>query len=472
MITKTFNMKSPLKHLVILISLITIILMIVSCGFNKKLNTIESTSVKNQEIKKNIELKQLNMMGASLLNGSNGEIFKDAFRSFEFQNQEIQLNINSSAEVYDSFYDENSKENFIAENVTSINPHWDIINIESDFNYISTYLNDNNWAKNTLVDFSQIPEFRANTKPEILNEQYKNEWGGIIPGPAIKGEYFCLYYNKTIAEEIGIKIKSKNMSLNDFTSYIYALSKFNDKNPQSKYKPFFETFNENKTSIFSMQLFASLFTDTENFLKEHFNENKLSKWFEVLLTLEDLSAYNLIDANNSSFNELFLDNNYLFYVASSSDYCKLDKSTSPYYLAELPGINSSIIYPLHYSVTWAVPKNAPNKEEAIKFLLHLNSSEIGEQWVNNTMCPTGINCNSTKSDFENNFQQDFSMYLSSKFKNHSYKTKNNNAYIFGSNLSNVNSYEIDVLSGKMTASEAQNKILNEIKLVQQLLSSK
>ena len=58
--------------------------------------------------------------------------------------------------------------------------------------------------------------------------------------------------------------------------------------------------------------------------------------------------------------------------------------------AEYPCFQKTSMYIGGYQIAWAVPKNAPHKDEAVKFLLAINSADIAERWVLYTKCPTGI----------------------------------------------------------------------------------
>ena len=53
---------------------------------------------------------------------------------------------------------------------------------------------------------------------------------GMITGPYIEGFYQPFFYNKTLTDKIGLKIKDRGMTFDDLLSYFKAVSDYNKKN--------------------------------------------------------------------------------------------------------------------------------------------------------------------------------------------------------------------------------------------------
>ena len=59
-------------------------------------------------------------------------------------------------------------------------------------------------------------------------------------------------------------------------------------------------------------------------------------------------------------------------------------------LAQVPGYGKQRFYAGGYTPVWAVMKNSPNRDEAIKLMKFWSRPEIAEKWVRYTKNPTGL----------------------------------------------------------------------------------
>lgn len=436
-----------------------------ACQFNNSKNYKQNTE--NRPLIRVIEKKQLNIIGHWLNQGTREKLLRDAVRTFEFHNQEIALNLSFPEDIYMDQINSSAEEDFIANVLISSKPDWDIIRLNGNYKRISELTNDTLWAKNSLVDFSQIPEFRNTANPEILTDEFKESWGGILPGPALEGQYWCLYYNKKLADKIGISIKDENITFEDFKSYLAAVEQYNIRNSNDYIIPISEAKDWGTSNMIGLQLYASLFDDKKSFVSTEYNQSKVDNWFKVLESLEELNKMNPFDKNQTniawnSMSEEMLNDKYLFFINGSWMY-NIWMQADPEkayncHPVQLPGLKQTNLYPMGYNVTWGVPKNSPNKQEAIDFLLYLNSSDIADQWVKATKSTTGIQGRMTDVNFGADQYEKFSRYINSTFENGGYNTRPNNSYLYGNNLSGLPDFGTEVLSGKMSADEAIQKI--------------
>ncbi|NJK95973.1 MAG: hypothetical protein HC905_14595 [Bacteroidales bacterium] len=77
-------------------------------------------------------------------------------RRFEFENQDIVLNLKFPAEAYPGVGDNE----FNLAEIQKTNSDWDIIRINNEVNGVSRLTGDRSWPVKYLVDFSQFEEFR------------------------------------------------------------------------------------------------------------------------------------------------------------------------------------------------------------------------------------------------------------------------------------------------------------------------
>lgn len=112
---------------------------------------------------------------------------------------------------------------------------------------------------------------------------------------------------------------------------------------------------------------------------------------------------------------------------------------------------------------WAVPKNAPHKEEAIKFLLSLNKPSFSEMWVRYTKCPTGVTGNLTDVKFGTDKVENFSSFIQETYGNHTYLQEDNYSKVLGMRNIKVPGYVHEVLTSKLTADEAMRKIRSQLR---------
>jgi ABC-type glycerol-3-phosphate transport system substrate-binding protein len=129
---------------------------------------------------------------------------------------------------------------------------------------------------------------------------------------------------------------------------------------------------------------------------------------------------------------------------------------------EMPVFKKTELYPSNYNVSWGVLKNAPHRDEAIKFLLAMNKPSTSEMWVRYTKSPSGIKGNLTGLSFGSDQFENFSSHIQNAYKQYSYKMVESSWLILGSTYSNSPNYYTDVMEGKLTAKEAIRMIRNNI----------
>ncbi len=414
----------------------------------------------------------INFIGHWLNEGDREMFTRNIARVYEFENQHIRVNLKFPEEVYYDHSDRTSNERYVAKVVSEGITDWDIIRVNHEFREVQTLLGDEDWAKNNLLDFSQLDEFRESTIPELLSNESLNEWNGIIPGPFIEGQYWALWTNQSVAEKIGIEVKQFGMTFDDFAGYLKALHEYKLKNPEDDIIPIYESHVWETTMAIAIMLYASELNDPEEFLLGEITPRRLEAWQKTLEAMEQIAAYQPLHPSwrKTAWNEthdMMLNGKCLFYVNGSWMYNIWkgidDEKIWDIIPCEFPAFNHPhTIYPAAYQIPWAIPKNAPNREEAEKFLLSMNTPAIAEMWSRYTKCPTGIKGNLASAALGGDQFEEFAHYVQNQFGNSRIRYHESATWILNDQHTETNIYYKEVIQGDMTAQEAMDKIYQRI----------
>lgn len=415
---------------------------------------------------------QLNVIGQWLNEGKRENLVREFVREYEFKNQHTSINLKFPEEVYYDRSDNYSDPKFIYKNITQSTSGWDIIRVNGDYSGVTAYCNDPDWPSKYLVDFSKIPGFMRNVSPQINIQKVKDKWNGIIPGPIIEGQYWALWVNTKLAREIGIEIKQYGMTYDDFLSYVKSANAYNQSN-NNKITILHDASDWSTLSALVLQLFGSAYNSGDIFSAPSYNKQKHEDWYKTLKALEELSKYNILSLESKTIswsesrfdllNErcLFYSNGSWMYNIWDAENPEVVKNCMP---CEYPTFNPVDFYPGAYEVMWAVPKNAPNKEEAIDFLTAMNNPTMADLWVRNTKCPTGIKGNVVGVSFGNDLFENFSSHIQSAYGSNLFYSRESGSTLFGADFEDFIINQKQVLLGEITADEAiqqLNKYIEE-----------
>jgi ABC-type glycerol-3-phosphate transport system substrate-binding protein len=449
--------------------LLPLLLFILSCS-NKRNNNDHGQNY-NKSIAKDSNVKTLNFIGHWMNEGRRAIFVRELANEFEFLNQDYKVNLVFPEQLYWNRDDPRCEAKYLEKVFKSDTSKWDIIRINNEYYTIADYLNDPDWAKKYLVDFSEIPEFRAHTNPDLLSQTNKDFWKGIIPGPFLEGYNWSLWYNKELAKEIGIRIKQFNMTADDIIQYVKTVSDYNKQN-NSQIIPLLDCSDWSTTYVLALQLYISQIGDISEIDKDLYDEKKLEAWYKTLQVLETLAKNNIINYDYQSIKwqatwSYPLNKKCLFYLNASWMYniwLKVDsKLVNDMVPVELPTFRKPALYFGGYMIPWAVPKNAPHKDEAIKFLLYLNTPDMAEKWARYTKCPTGIAGGVTSSAIGTNQFEEYNNGINQKYGSKKVNFIDDSRIIFGNTRRKLNNYSKEVIQGKVTADEAMVQIRNELR---------
>jgi hypothetical protein len=409
----------------------------------------------------------VNFIGHWYGEGLREDLVKNISREYEFENQHVKVNMKFPEEVYytrDDFY---SNQKFVSKIIYEEKPEWDIIRINGQYNEVVEMTGDPDWPRKCLVDFSQIEEFRNGIIPELLTEKTKALWNGIIPGPFIEGQYWTLWTNKKVAQKVGIEVKQIGMTIDDFLGYLKAVNNYNVSHPNDKITAFFNCKDWPTIITLGVQLFASNFDNPTDFLNAELTPDRLVAWEKTLQAVEQMAQYKPLNENwrnlkwdNSKVTmlegqTLFLMNgSWMYNIWQNIDNSKVTDCMP----TEVPVFKKTELYPANYNVSWGVLKNAPHREEAIKFMLAMNKPNTSEMWVRYTKSPSGIKGNLTGLSFGSDQFENFSSHIQTTYKQYSYKMLESSWLILGAANNNSPNYYTEVMEGKLSAREAMQLI--------------
>jgi ABC-type glycerol-3-phosphate transport system substrate-binding protein len=345
--------------------------------------------------------------------------------------------------------------------------NWDIITLtQKYYNDIGKELNDPEWGKKYLVNFEDFDWFRESHNPLVFEvQQYRDDLGGIFAGPLIEGRYYSLWYNTNTAKKIGLQIKPTGMTFDDFKGYIKRAYEYNQTTQEkiqilyskSNYMPVPELLN-------SLVLSALGTIDT---LKIDLPKG-LAALKRALKACESLSVYNPIDPTIKldDKTDAMLEEKVLFGVYVSSfinNWEAIDKAKAENMVpAELPVFERPCIF-FHgsYQSVWAVFKDAPHRDEAIKFMQYMCSNDIAEKWISTTKNPTAIKVRINASDLA---QDEIAKFNTAIEKKYGKNIRNYNiAQILFGPKSTITIDSTQVVSGELTANQYYDQIVKQLK---------
>ena len=269
-----------------------LIFALVSCSVGVKEAKEKATHSTQQS-----EITQRNFIGQWLNEGMREDLVRNVARSYEFEHQNVRVNLKFPEEVYYKREDMFSNQRFVAEEVKKEVGYWDILRINGEMEVIAEFAKDPEWAAKYLVDFSQMEEYKKYTLPALLSDSVKARWNGILPGPFVEGSYWAFWCNQKVAQKVGIEVKQYGMTFNDFEKYIAAVYEYNQKNPNDKVGAIFESGEWKTVHAFATQLFSTVLNDESEFFSTQTTEKKLKAWHETLRLLERIAKYKPIAAN-------------------------------------------------------------------------------------------------------------------------------------------------------------------------------
>ncbi|MDR3368267.1 extracellular solute-binding protein [Rhodoferax sp.] len=417
----------------------------------------------------------INWMGHWYKADKRYDLVLEMAREFSFRHQDTHVNLQFPEQIVGT-NDKVVVAHLIADMIKHKKIDWDIVWMDNlIYQFVAEELNDPLWGRKHLVDFKEVSGFVQSQKPFIIEDPaYRNQTGGILVGPYIEGYYYALYYNSTLAAKVGIQVKPFGMTFEDLLGYVKAAAQYNQ-TATDKIPIFFDAHDMPSMEVLFQNLVKSWIADYGATTTEQSSPKKLEAMYKGFQAFEELGKYMpLIPsyASNAWFltRDVPLNDKALFYISGTWMYSRwrdIDVAKSTKMIpTELP-----VFKPVNYGLggvipAWAVMKDSPHREAAIRLIMSMSTPRIAEKWVQYTKTPTGIAGDFSKATIGGDVYEVYQRTLSEKYGNR-VQYSFNAAYLIGKNNSLLQKDIVDILwkllEGKMTADQAQRSILVKMK---------
>ncbi|MEA3514741.1 MAG: ABC transporter substrate-binding protein [Nanoarchaeota archaeon] len=394
---------------------------------------------------------------------------------FELMNPDINVKLKFPSQIM-GFRSKTEEAKLIADMIKTGNINWDIIWIdERIYQHTAEELNDPQWGEKYLVNFEDVPGFKATQKSFIIDDQvYREQTGGIIVGPYIEGYFLTLNYNRDVADMMGIEVKQSGMTFDDFLGYIKQVYEYNLEHG-TNIAALYESKDWHTMELLFHNLFKSELKDFNKAKEELGSGEKNAAVLKTFQAFEEIGKYDpLIDSHEDNIwfqtRHLILDDECLFYVNGIwmySHWMGIDEEKAKKMIpCELPSFHDVNYYSGTFIPTWAVMKDSPNKEEAIKLLMFWSRPLVAEKWVRYAKAPTGLVGEISRSDIADDPFEQIQAILTEKYGGNLH-TSANAAFIFGVENKllqlDINDELLKLLTGKTTAQQAYDDIMAKVK---------
>jgi ABC-type glycerol-3-phosphate transport system substrate-binding protein len=396
-------------------------------------------------------------------------------RNFSFRHQDTRVNLQFPEQIVGT-NDKVVVARLIVEMIKQKKYDCDIVWMDNHiYQFVAEELNDPYWGRKYLVNFEEVPGFVRSQKPFIIEDpSYRNQTGGILVGPYIEGYYYALYYNRELAARMGIRVKPFGMTFDDLLGYVRAAARYNQ-NAKDKIPIFFDAHDLPSMEVLFQNLVKSWIDDYKATTTERSSPRKLEAMYRGFQAFEELGKYRpLIPsyATNAWFltRDVPLNDKVLFYISGTWMYSRwrdIDVAKSARMVpTELP-----VFKPVDYCLggvipTWAVMKDSPHRDAAVRLLMSMSTPRVAEKWVQYTKTPTGLAGDFSKATMGSDVYEVYQRTMSEKYGSRMHYSFNA-AYLLGKKNSLLQKDIVDVLwqllEGRISADQAQRSILTKMK---------
>lgn len=418
-----------------------------------------SPKINGKIMQKQTSVTTINMMGQWYGEGEKELYVKELVRDFSFLNQDIDVNIKFSYQIFNkppnqdfSWSDCDTIVQMIKQNKWT----FDILLVDKyRYFHIGELLHDQNWGQKYLVNFLDEPWFKEVHKNGLFDStEISKSYGGMVPGPVIEGISNLIFASEYVENLIGLKVKDYGMTFNDFLSYAKAVNNYNS-NHNDKIT-FLSLQNSSSTTTLFNQLAISAL-GKEKALNKGEGLQALAKVYDELAELSKYEPIRQLPPMTNDPRALYFEN-CLFNIQASWMVLLWDKAnakaTAQMRPCELPSFKDkkAPYYPGYSQVIFVVPKYSKNREAAMRLMKYFSSTESADKWIKYAKCPTGLKNSEIYSDFGEDKYSLIYKHLQSKYGNNQREFDISKIFF---NSDKPFDFKIDdVLLGKITAEEA------------------
>jgi ABC-type glycerol-3-phosphate transport system substrate-binding protein len=264
------------------------------------------------------------------------------------------------------------------------------------------------------------------------------------------------------------------MTFEDLLGYVKAADHYNQ-SAEDKVPIFFDAYDMPSMEVLFQNLVKSWIDDYTATAAGQSSPRKLEAMYKGFQAFEELGKYRPLISSygtNAWFHtrDVPLNDKVLFYISGTWMYSRwrdIDVAKSSKMVpAELP-----VFKPVNYCLggvipAWAVMKDSPHREAAVRLVMSMSTPKVAERWVQYTKTPTGLAGDVSKATMGSDVYEVYQRTMSEKY-GRPMQYSFNAAYLLGTNNTLLQKDIVDVLwkllEGSVTADEAQHSILAKMK---------
>ena len=293
--------KRVIFSILLFILLISVLLFIFSRGcLTEKKPTIEKRTDVNVTSAHGLD-KKVNWMGHWLSEYGRETLVQEVAQNFELMNPDIDINLKYPQHIM-GLRGKHETAEYIFRMIKTGDIKWDVIWLDDRiYQHVAEKLEDPEWGKKHLVNFEEVDGFKQTQKSFIIDDPiYREQTGGMIVGPYIEGYYELMYYNKDVAEELGIKVRHDGMTYDDLLSYLKTVDKYNREHDTNIYA-FYECNDFLSSEPLFQNLLKSELGDFDTAKEEAGSDEKNAALLKTLQAFEEMGEYSpLLDSHTSN----------------------------------------------------------------------------------------------------------------------------------------------------------------------------
>lgn len=423
-------------------------------GNQKQLSTLQNQS-------------KLRWLGQWYGEGKKEVLVREMAREFSFLNQDIDVELVFPYQMagLDSFADPFRN---VADSILSWvrNDRWpfDIFVCDKWFyNDIATVTGDPNWGQKYLIDFQKEAWYQKAHKDYVLSsDEYTGNFGNIAPGAFIEGAWDLLYVSADVENKLGLKVKERDMTIDDFIAYARAVYQYNQ---SSNEKITFCATNYQQLDNVINHLIMTEIGEAQNLN----NNEQIQAIANVFRKAEELAQFAPATQHHVYANDRELKHDKaLFHLHSTwvtmfwqKTNAEGEKMMRPCEFPSMTG-KKAHAYSGTYNAIFVIPKNARNRDAAIRLMEYMSSVDIAEKWEKYSKCPTGLKGRMDFTEFGDDAFSIFSKHIDEKYQSRLVDAQLSEK-LFNGRQKQLNYNIPAVLNKQMNASQAIASIRSQLR---------
>lgn len=279
-----------------------------------------------------------------------------------------------------------------------------------------------------------------------------------MPGAYIEGVWNVMYVSSVVEKKVGVTAKRHDMTFDDFTSYAKAVYDYNQSHSDKITFLFLP-----RTATIINQLAMSLLGKDSTMNRQE----GLAILEQTYSEMEKIVPYKPLEKYITSKNDKDIFPGKTFFTFNPSWISLIWQSRDPegekvMHPCEMPsfGDGKATCYSGLYNAVFVVPKNAKNKEGAIKLMKFICSQETAEKWEKYSKCPTGIKSKAVYSELATSEINKFSQHIKAKYNDNLKEV--NLAKVLLHSDKRIEFYQSQVLRGELTTKEVMKKVKEQL----------